>query len=63
MTPAEFDSATPREVQLRLEALDQADADAWQRTAQLAAWVLGSFGAKLTADDLLGKPKPQVFTF
>ena len=53
--PAEFDAATPREVVWRIEGLrDREDRD-WQRTAQLAAWVFGMVGSKVTANKLLGK--------
>src|SRR6185503_11746783 len=36
MTAAEFDAATPAEVQHRLDGVLEADDQAWQRTAQLA---------------------------
>ena len=55
MTAAEFDAATPREVVWRIEGLTDTDNRAWQRTAQLAAWVFGMVGSKVTADQLLGK--------
>jgi len=55
MTAAEFDAATPREIVWRIEGLTETDDRAWQRTAQLASWVFGMVGSKVTADQLLGK--------
>ena len=55
VTKEEFDALTPREVQWRLDALDRRDDDAWQRTAQLAAWVFQALGSKVSANKLLGK--------
>jgi len=55
MTAAEFDAATPREVVWRIEGLRDREERDWQRTAQLAAWVFGMVGSKVTANQLLGK--------
>lgn len=56
MTAREFDEATPREIQYRIDALNEADDQAWQRTAQLASWVLQSLGANVSPRKLLGRP-------
>lgn len=55
MTAVQFDAATPREVQWRIQGLHAADERAWERTAQLASWVAGMVGVKVSAKKLLGK--------
>ena len=57
MTAQQFDEATPREIQYRIDALDDAETREWRRTAQLAAWVLQSLGSNVTAKRLLGEPE------
>jgi hypothetical protein len=61
MSAEQFDQATPREVQWRIDARERQDDDDWQRTAQLASWVLTSIGTKVSANKLLGKPEPFRF--
>lgn len=58
MSARAFEAATPREIQWRIEAVDRQRDLEWMQTAQLATWVLQSFGAKVTAHKLLGKPEP-----
>jgi hypothetical protein len=53
-----FDAMTPQEAEWQMRALAHADDREWLRTAQLAAWVLNSLGAKVSAHRLLGKPEP-----
>jgi len=61
MTAGEFDQATPREVQWRIDAMEERIDEDWQRIAQLASWVLTSIGTKVSANKLLGKPEPFRF--
>lgn len=56
MTAAEFDAATPAEIGWRIEGLAHADRAEWQRTAQLASWLFGAVGVKVSAKKLLGQP-------
>ena len=55
LTPAEFASFSPRELQWRIEGYKRRDDRARYHVATLAAWVLGSLAGKaLTADKLIG---------
>lgn len=55
MTAREFDEATPQEVIWRMEGLGRNEEAEWMRTAQLAAWICGAMGVKVTAQKLLGR--------
>lgn len=61
MSAAEFEAATPREVQWRIDAFETRGDEEWERTATLAAWVLNAIGTKVSANKLLGKPEPLIF--
>jgi hypothetical protein len=50
---------TPREFQWRLEGASKAERRAMKRTAQLACWLLGALGQKLTVGDLMYLPPDE----
>jgi hypothetical protein len=60
MTVDEFEHLTPREFQWRLDAANDRERRALERTAQLAAWVMNPWLKKpITAYDLLGVPPAE----
>lgn len=62
MSAREFDEATPREIQWRLNALSRDRSRQLRNVAQLAAWVLTPFSKEpLKASDLVKLPddKPE----
>jgi len=65
MTPAEFWDSTVYEVELRVRAHAKRKREAWERTAQLAAWIannVSAFGRKraLRVSDLIRMPDEEV---
>lgn len=57
MTAAEFDRATPREVQWRIDAHTERQYKALEESAQLACWLLSPLvGKALTVKDLIRRP-------
>ena len=57
MSAAEFDAATPLEVQWRINAHYRRQDRERENVAIHAAWILQSFGANTTWEQLLGKRK------